>query len=77
MSKKKIISIKRIHDEFDCETCGMDWADGAIIKIDDKFEYELTPIAHCYNGQSYSEEEILIDILNKLGYEVKWDYGDE
>ena len=30
---KKLINIKRISDSYECETCGMNWADGAIATV--------------------------------------------
>lgn len=75
MSKqKKLITIERISDNMDCETCGMNWADGAIVtfKFDKNYSFELTPVANCYDGQDYSNEDVLLEILDKLGYEVKW-----
>ena len=73
---KKLINIKRISDSYECETCGMNWADGAIVTIEhgNKTDsFELTPVASCYDGMDYSEEYILIEILNRLGFDVEWD----
>ena len=63
-----IIEIKTTEDTYDCETCGWDYATGGSIYVDGDLVLEKTPIAHCYNGQSYSETELLILALEKIGH---------
>lgn len=67
------IEIKTTEDTHDCETCGWDYATGGIVYVDGDLVLEKTPIAHCYNGQSYSETDLLILALEKLGHTVLFD----
>lgn len=67
----KLIEINNYSDYYDCETCGIDYADGAEIFINDEPLVNITPVAHCYDGVSYRMDEILYIVLRKLGYDIK------
>lgn len=67
------IEIKTFDDEYDCETCGSSWSSGGYVKIDGKKILTVTPVAHCYNGVSATEEELLVLALEKLGHTVTFD----
>ena len=69
----KLIEIKTLSDEHDCETCGCTWAEGGTVYVDGKKVLEKEPIAHCYGGVSYSEEELLVMALKVLGINVTVD----
>lgn len=60
------IEIEWLVDEYDCDTCGSNWAEGAVVKIDGELVFDLSPSAHCYAGVSYSQEDIYKKILNHL-----------
>lgn len=64
------IEIRTTHDTYDCEMCGMDWADGGIVKVDGKVVLNKKAIAHCYGGQSYSEDDLLVMALKQIGIDV-------
>lgn len=65
-----VLSIEYLTDEHDCETCGFNWAQGAQVTLDGEDFLMLKPVAHCYNDVSYEDSDILIQILEKLGYTV-------
>lgn len=65
-----VIKIEWTYDECDCETCGMSWADGAIVTIDGKQVGDFTPFASCFDGTSFTKEFIYASILRELGHTV-------
>ena len=65
------IQIKWLWDEIDCETCGFDSALGAEVRIDGQQRLCLDPRAHCYDGMSYSETDVMLAILRELGHSVE------
>jgi len=66
----KVIEIESLTDEWDCETCGWDHADGAKVRIDGVEILYLEPIAHCYNGVSYATDEIYNEIISHLNLPI-------
>lgn len=64
------IKIKWLTDVYDCETCGASWAEGAKVTIDGTQFGDFSPLAHCYDGNSYSAEFIYAQILKELGHTV-------
>jgi len=66
------IIIEELHDEHDCETCGWSGAEGFFVTMPDGSEIDMTPVARCYDGTDYTERDLLIAVLEKLGYEVEW-----
>lgn len=70
------IEITTNHDEYECETCGTDYASGGSVKIDGVEIVNLPAEAHCYSGQSFSESDLLVIALRKLGHTIEVD-GDE
>lgn len=71
---KNIVSVEWLDDEHDCDQCGGNWAQGARITINGE-ETLLEPVAHCFNGDSWNEEEVFKIILNKIGYQYHTKYG--
>lgn len=67
------IKIEWLHDKHDCDTCGPDWAEGARITMPDERVVTLTPIAHCYDGQSFDQQYVYETILSELGYMVVYE----
>jgi hypothetical protein len=70
-SSDRIIKIKWLYDDHDCETCGSSYAEGAVININGK-EIELEPLAHCFGGTTYDERKVFETILKELGYTVEY-----
>lgn len=66
------IRIEEFDDSLECPTCGTVVAHGASIKFPTGDEIDLTPFANCIPEEAvdYSSEEILLEVLNYLGYEV-------
>ena len=64
------IRIERTYDSHECDTCGFSMADGARILVDGELKAELIPVAHCFDGTSYEDEEIERAILEALGANV-------
>ena len=62
------ITVELYEDICECETCGTSYAEGAKVFLDDELVLVLEPIAHCYDGQSYTDEDIYRKILEHLGY---------
>lgn len=71
----KKIEIETRYDEHMCESCGWDSAVGGIVKIDDEIILDVEPIAYCYDGVSYNENDLLVLALHELGIEVLVDGG--
>lgn len=71
------IRIERITDSHDCETCGFSAADGARVYFDGAPKLHLNPIAHCFDGVDYDDEDIAKEILRELGSNVVYstEYG--
>lgn len=65
------IKITRLHDDYDCEDCGYSDAYGAVVTLDGIELLRLEPVAHCFGGRDYSDEDIFREILIKLGYNVE------
>lgn len=67
MTKK--IEIEWLHDNSDCDVCGVSWAQGAVVFIDGEEFLRLEPSAHCTSCDDWTEEEVYKAVLEKLGYE--------
>lgn len=65
------LTIERLSDESDCETCGMSWAEGAVVKLNDQTILELEPFASCFGGKSWTDADVYHEILKYLGYIVE------
>jgi hypothetical protein len=64
------ITIQWLIDSHSCETCGSNYATGALIKMGDK-SILLNPVAHCFDGDNWETEEVFVEVLRELGHEVK------
>jgi hypothetical protein len=68
------VRIERLTDvSSPCETCGTSWAEGYIVFVDGQEVICKEPIASCYGGQHFSEEDLLKDILGHFGHELEVD----
>lgn len=65
------IRIEQLFDETDCETCGVSYATGFIVYLDDEKFLEFLPLAACYDGDSFELDYVYGQILAKLGYDVE------
>jgi hypothetical protein len=61
-----IIKIEFCEDYHDCETCGISYADGAIVYLNDKEILNLKPSAYCYDSINYFDEDIFDKIIEYL-----------
>ena len=68
------IRIEITDDDYDCETCGSAYATGAKIYVDGILSLNLVPKAHCYNGISYDQNEIMRRALEMVGIELEQTY---
>lgn len=64
------IRIETDDDSHDCETCGGSYADGGKVYVDDVLVIDKPASAHCFNGTSFDEGELLVMALKKLGHDV-------
>ncbi|NTF17286.1 hypothetical protein G6L37_02420 [Agrobacterium rubi] len=64
------IEIQILKDVSECECCGISCADGACITIDGQVAVELTPVADCFDGRSFDDEDICAAILRHLGHNL-------
>lgn len=69
------IEIETNYDTHYCDTCGNNWADGGVVRVDGVEVLRRDPHAHCYNGTSYNVDELLVMALDKLGHTVMVDGG--
>lgn len=65
------LTVERLQDTHDCETCGMSWANGFRVTLDGNVIVDLKPSAHCFGGNNYGEQRLLFAVLDHLGYEVE------
>lgn len=68
----KTVKIKWVEDSYECDTCGSSYATGAQVNIDDKIDFVLEPIAHCYDGVIFDDRDVFERILLELGYKVEY-----
>lgn len=66
----KTIEIEMRDDTYDCELCGTDWAEAGTVKIDGNVVLDIAPHAHCFDGVNYTEAELLVMALKKIGTTV-------
>ncbi len=73
----KTIRIERTQDSHECETCGFSAADGARVFFDGVLKIDLHPIAACFDGVDYDDDDIYREILRELGRNVVFstEYG--
>lgn len=62
----RTIEIEWTSDSWDCETCGMSYAEGAIVTIDGEPFGNFEALAHCYGGSNHAQEDVLRAILSHL-----------
>lgn len=67
------IEIETMTDDHDCETCGCSWAEGGVVYVDGKEVLRREPRAYCYGTPSFSEHDLLVMTLKKIGVEVTVD----
>jgi hypothetical protein len=66
----KRVEIETLTDDHDCETCGSSWAEGGVVYVDGEEILRREPHAYCYGTPSYSESDLLVMALKKLGVNV-------
>ena len=72
----KTIRTETTSDNCDCETCGWNYAEGGSVYVDDVLVLEKEAIASCYGGSHFSQDDLLVMALHKLGISVYID-GDK
>lgn len=69
----KFIEVTNLWDSHECETCGTSYAEGYTIWFDGKIVSTLQPHAHCFDGDSYTEADLLREVVRLLGHELVWE----
>ena len=69
--------IEFMYDSYDCETCGGDYAEGYQIYKDGVMVVDKHPVAHCYDGNFYNQDEAYKDILKLEGVLIEVEYREE
>jgi hypothetical protein len=64
------IDIQVIEDSSDCETCGVNYSAGGIVKVDGRAVYRFEPVADCFGGDHMEVPDLLVIGLAKVGIEV-------
>ena len=64
------IHIKWLSDDSYCDTCGTNWAEGAMVTLDGKPLLELNPHATCFGGDHWDRADVYRRIIEKMGYAV-------
>ena len=64
------IRIETLQDEHECEDCGLSFAEGGRVFIDDELVLERQPGAYCYGAPSFSASDLLVMALAKMGHEI-------
>lgn len=70
---KKII-IEQMSDYSDCEQCGGGSEQGGRVTIDDKIVFEYIPVGSCYGNNDIYIEDLFVEALKYLGYDVEIKY---
>ena len=71
------IKIKWLHDSYDCETCGLSYAEGAFVTLDENVLLDLEPAAHCFESNHWDCDTVYKLILEKIGHHVEDDEDAE
>ena len=61
------IDITTLSDYHDCETCGRNYADGGHVYVDGKLVLSREPVSYCYGAPSFTEDDLLVMALKKIG----------
>ena len=67
-----MIKILPLSDHHGCETCGSTYAEGYHVTMPDGSEFALEPVAHCFDDQNWTETDLMVEILKRLGHEVQF-----
>lgn len=65
------LAISWLEDDHECDTCGFSYASGAHVRLDGKTILELLPTAVCFDGDSWTREEVFRRILVHLGLTIQ------
>ena len=65
------IRIERLEDINECDDCGTSYAYGYRVYQDGKVIVNLEPVAACFDGTRYDEEDCQKAILEALGHTVE------
>lgn len=60
-------------DTAECDCCGTSYADGGEVIIDGKIVLSRPASASCVGSESWTEAELLVMALKKIGHEVSVD----
>lgn len=64
------VEIEWVYDDYDCETCGPSFAQGAIVRVDNMVVLELIPRASCWSSDTWEAEEVYNLLLERFGFDV-------
>jgi hypothetical protein len=64
------IRLEWLNDEYECETCGYSFAEGASICFENGDKIELIPVASCFGSDSWTESQVFEKILEHLGHQI-------
>lgn len=65
------IRIEWLEDEFDCEICDWTISCGARVCFDGELVIDMTPVASCTKSVNYTDADVWMAILKKLGHDVE------
>lgn len=69
------IEIEWLFDSHLCESCGEDYATGAVVKFDGEVRLTMRPVAGCINHTDYPDEDVYREIFAALGHELETSIG--
>jgi len=64
------IEITTDHDTCECDCCGTSYAVGGEVAIDGTVVLSRPASASCIGSESWTEDELLVMALKKIGHEV-------
>ena len=64
------IEIETMIDVHDCDTCGSSWSNGGVVYINGVKVLTREPSAYCFDSPSFSESDLLVMALKKIGVDV-------
>ena len=71
---KVVIETKSIYEE--CETCGTNYEEGGILKINDEVIFEYEPTGSCFSGSGFNVINFLVRALLQYADEIYIDDPD-
>ncbi len=65
-------TVEVLTDSHECEEYGTVYAEGYEVRVGGKLLIKMEPAAYCLDGATFTERDLLKEILSSLGHEVEF-----